>query len=161
MDALASEIKAVEASVAAWRNKLTGDAASIQAQLSSKLDAGLKGLDTSVASALTLSREEVEKKMSGDVARLRSEVADGRVGSEAAAEKLDQKVQRVSAATQAAWAARQVQVATVAKAHADLEAHATSTLARVKDSLATTQVHASCILAGCFAACCLLACGVA
>ena len=140
MEALESELKAVEASLAGSREKLKAEAASIEAQVSSKLDAGLKGLDTSVASALSQSRGEVEKKMSGDVASLRSEVAQAKGASDAAADKLHAKVSAVTTATEAAMAAQQAQVDTVAKAHADFEAHATTTLARVKDSLSTTKV---------------------
>jgi hypothetical protein len=151
MDALESELKAVEASLAGSREKLTAEAASIEAQVSSKLDAGLKGLDTSVASALSQSREEVEKKMLGDVASLRSEVADAKGASEAAGDKLHDKVQAFTTATQARVAAQEAQVATVAKAHADFEAHATTTLARVKDSLSTTKVHPVCLPRSCVA----------
>lgn len=104
-------------------------------------------MDTSVASAMTQSRVEVEKKMSGDVAALRSEVADAKAGSEAAADKLHAKVERVETATHAAWAARQAQVAAVSKDHADFEAHATTTLAHVKDSLSHTKVSAACVRA--------------
>lgn len=151
MDALESQLKAVEASVAASREKLTAEAASIEALVSSKLDAGLKGLDTSVASALSQSREELEKKMSGDVAWLGSEVADAKAASHAAADKMHDKVEAVTTATQAAVAAQQAQVATVAKAHADFEAHATTTLVRVKDSLSTTKVHHVCLPPSCAA----------
>jgi hypothetical protein len=140
MDALGSQIQAVEAEVRDSRQKLTAQAASIEAQLSRKLDDGLKGLDTSVASALSQSRGEVEKKMSGDVASLRSEIAQAKGASDAAADKLHAKVSAVTTATEAAMAAQQAQVDTVAKAHADFEAHATTTLARVKDSLSTTKV---------------------
>jgi len=149
MEALESELKAVEASLAGSREKLKAEAASIEAQVSSKLDAGLKGLDTSVASALSQSREELEKKMSGDVASLRSEVADAKGASQAAADKLQDKVKAVTTATQAAVAAQKAQVATVAKAHADFEAHATTTLARVKNSLSTTKVHPVCLPRSC------------
>jgi ATP/maltotriose-dependent transcriptional regulator MalT len=129
----------------------------MEAHLRGKLDAGLKGLDTSVASAMTQSRVEVEKKMSGDVAALRSEVADAKAGSEAAADKLHAKVERVETATHAAWAARQAQVAAVSKDHADFEAHATTTLAHVKDSLSHTKVSAACVRA-CVRACCACGC---
>ena len=137
--ALRSQIQGVEASLAASQKKLTAQADAMEAHLRGKLDAGLKGLDTSVASAMTQSRVEVEKKMSGDVAALRSEVADAKAGSEAAADKLHAKVERVETATHAAWAARQAQVAAVSKDHADFEAHATTTLAHVKDSLSHTK----------------------
>ncbi len=112
----------------------------MEAHLRGKLDAGLKGLDASVASAMALSRVQAEKKMSGDVATLRSQVADAKARSEAAADKLHAKVEQVETATHAAWAARQAQVAGVAKDHAAFEAHATTTLAHVKDSLSHTKV---------------------
>ena len=126
--------------MAAARSKLSTQADKIETQLRDKFDLALKGLNISVGAAMTQSRADVESKMSGDMAKLRTQITSANAASLASAKQLHDKVTQVEAAATAAAAASNAQVAGVDKDHAAFEVHASTTLAHVQDSLAHTKV---------------------
>ena len=143
MDALSSEMQTLEDSLADARAKLTAQSAAVEAALEEKLAAALKGLNVSVDAAMTQSRSDMEKKISGDVLSLSKQIGEASDASKESAEKLSDEVKQVQSAAEGAASATSAQVAAVDKDHSDFEAQASQTLARVTSSLASTKVGTS------------------
>ncbi len=141
MDALSSEMKTLEDSLADARAKLAAQSAKVEEALEAKLTAGLAGLNGKVDTAMEASRAEVEGKVSGDMSSLSKQIGEASDASKASAQKLDDKVHEVQTAAEGVAAATSSQVASVEKDHAAFETQASQTLAHVETSLASTKVR--------------------
>jgi hypothetical protein len=141
MDALSSEMKTLEDSLADARAKLAAQAAKVEETLEAKLTAGLAGLNGKVDTEMKASRAEVEGKVSGDMSALSKQIGEASDASKASAQKLDDKVHEVQTAAEGVAAATSSQVASVQKDHAAFETQASQTLAHVETSLASTKVR--------------------